>query len=143
MLHESEIERLFSTVKNVKHKVMLYTAYSAGLRVSELVNLRLEDIRKPQKQIRIIQSKGKKDRIGILSEKLLLLLKEYLKKHNPKEWLFEGAHGEAYSVRSVQKIFSRAKSSAGTIASGCAAGTLSAGASGRAATGELSAAICG
>ena len=84
VLHESEIERLFSSVKNTKHKVMLYMGYSAGLRVSEIVNLRTSDIRSKQGQIRIEQSKGKKDRIGILSGKLLNLLREYYIKYKPK-----------------------------------------------------------
>ncbi|MBL7811747.1 MAG: tyrosine-type recombinase/integrase [Bacteroidetes bacterium] len=109
----SEVERLFSTVQNLKHRVMLYTAYSAGLRVSEVVNLKLTDLYKQAMQIRIEAGKGKKDRVVMLSPKLLALLEEYIGVYTPKFWLFEGQYGDQYSKRSLQLVFAKAKKQAG------------------------------
>jgi site-specific recombinase XerD len=118
VLHQTEIERIFSAVNNPKHKVILYTTYAAGLRVSEVVNLRLKDIRSDRKEIFIEQAKGKKDRVVMLPDKLLKLLREYYLEYKPKTWLFEGQYGEKYSTRSVQVIFSRAKHAAGVTLKG-------------------------
>jgi integrase/recombinase XerD len=79
--------------------------YSAGLRISELTNLKIKDIDSERKQIRIEQSKGKKDRYSLLSIKTLDLLRTYFKKYKPKEWLFEGQEGGQYSTRSIQTFF--------------------------------------
>ena len=113
VLSEGEIEKLFNAVGNVKHRVILFTGYAAGLRVSEIVNLTVADIDSQRMQITIRQSKGKKDRIVMLSEKLLAVLRAYAKEYKPKHFLFEGWKGGAYSVRSVQMIFSEAKRKAG------------------------------
>ena len=83
--------------------------YSAGLRLSELLNLRLADIQPEAKRIFIYAGKGKKDRYSLLSEKAFGLLQEYLSIYQPLEWLFEGDTGGPYSARSVQKIFTMAK----------------------------------
>jgi len=64
--------------------------YSGGLRRNELINLRPEDIDSRRKLIKIMGSKGNKDRYTILSEKLLTLLREYYRQYRPGEWLFEG-----------------------------------------------------
>jgi site-specific recombinase XerD len=110
---QSDIEKIFAGIENVKHKVILYTAYSGGLRVGEIVNLKVTDIYSGTNQLRIEQAKGKKDRYVMLSAKLLNLLREYYKKYHPAYWLFEGPHNEPYSTRSVQLIFKRAKQQAG------------------------------
>ncbi len=87
--------------------------YSAGLRISELINLRISNIDSSRRQIKIHQSKGKKDRMTLLSGKMLVLLREYFKEHKPKDWLFEGQKGGKYSTTSIQKVFQRAKNAAG------------------------------
>lgn len=110
--HPQEIEELFKSIVNLKHRVILYTAYSAGLRVSELVHLKVADIYSGSMQLRIECAKGKKERMVMLSEKLLNVLRVYYKKYTPAYWLFEGQHGEAYSARSVQLIMKRAKAHA-------------------------------
>jgi len=95
---------------------MLFTAYSAGLRVSEIVNLRLADIDSGRMQIFIAKAKGKKDRYVALSPVLLDILRAYIKnyKPRPKMYLFESEQtGTAYPTRTVQKIFSMAKDKAG------------------------------
>lgn len=116
VLGEGELERMFSSVTNLKHKAILFTAYSAGLRVSEVVSLRLSDIDSGRMQIRIEQSKGKNDRYVGLSVLLLDVLRSYLQQADPrpKVYLFEGDRpGQPYSTRSAQMIFQRAKERAG------------------------------
>lgn len=82
------------------------TAYSAGLRVSEVVNIQVKDINSDRMQIYISRAKGKKDRIVPLSETILSLLRDYYIKYKPQKWLFEGqAKGEQYSTRSAQEVF--------------------------------------
>jgi len=87
--------------------------YSGGLRRNELINLRPEDIDSRRKLIKIMGSKGNKDRYTILSEKLLTLLREYYRQYRPGEWLFEGQSGGRYSATSIEKIFRKAVSKAG------------------------------
>jgi len=108
VLSEKEVVRLINSPSNIKHKAILYTIYSAGLRISELVSLRIEDIRHDEKVIFVKCSKGKKDRFTLLSHTLLSLLERYIDKERPSYWLFEGAEGGRYSTSSIQKIFRRA-----------------------------------
>jgi len=89
------------------------TTYSGGLRLSEVVNLRLSDIDSRRMMIFIKGAKGRKDRYTLLSKELLDLLREYYKNEKPKEWLFEGALGGRYSTRSVQSIMKEAVKRAG------------------------------
>ncbi len=111
--HQQEITNMFNSITNIKHKVILYVGYSAGLRVGEIVNLKISDIYSGSMQLRIENGKGKKDRMVMLSEKVLALLRVYYTKYKPVFWLFEGPKGESYSVRSVQEILKKAKSLAG------------------------------
>ncbi|XVJ67153.1 MAG: tyrosine-type recombinase/integrase [Lacibacter sp.] len=116
VLNETEIGRLFKVISNLKHKAIVFTAYSAGLRVSEVVSLKLSDVDSKRMALFIQQAKGKKDRYVNLSPVLLDILRSYLKKQNPrpKHYLFEGqVPGEPYSVRSAQQIFIYAKKAAG------------------------------
>jgi len=116
ILNEDELERLFKSLPNLKHKAMLFTVYSAGLRVSELVNLKIRDIDSGRLQIFIEKAKGKKDRYVSLSPILLDILRSYLRKYKPKpvEFLFESEQtGTAYPRRTIQKIFEDAKEKAG------------------------------
>ena len=113
VLSVEEISALFKATENLKHKAILMLCYAAGLRVSELVNVRLKDIDSKRMQVRIEQSKGKKDRYSLLSNRLLEVLRAYFRLHRPKEWLFEGIHGEQYSVRSIQAIMKDSAGKAG------------------------------
>lgn len=110
---EDEVKKIILATKNLKHRSMLCLAYAAGLRVSEVISIKLKDIDSKRMVITIRQAKGKKDRQVMLSEKLLFLLREYFKEFRPKEWLFEGQRGEQYSTRSVQKVLERAKQKSG------------------------------
>jgi site-specific recombinase XerD len=109
VLTEGEIVRLLQAVTNLKHRCILMLIYSAGLRLGEVLNLRLPDIQPESHRIFIRDGKGKKDRCTILSEKVFAKLSEYFDLYKPVEWVFEGEHFGQYSARSVQKIFTRAK----------------------------------
>jgi integrase/recombinase XerD len=116
LLNEKELTRLFNALTNKKHKAMLFTAYSAGLRVSEIVNLKLTDIDSKRMQIFVRRAKGKKDRYVNLSPVLLDILRAYIQQSKPKprEYLFESEQTlTAYPTRTVQQIFSNAKHKAG------------------------------
>ena len=113
VLGEKEIGRMFNAITNIKHKAILFTAYSAGLRVSEVVHLKLSDIDSERMQLFIENAKGKKDRYVGLSILLLDVLRAYLQKEVPvpKVYVFESPArpGEPYSIRAAQKIFQMAK----------------------------------
>jgi integrase/recombinase XerD len=116
VLGESELKRLFSALANKKHKAILFTAYSAGLRVSEVVNLELKHIDRSRMQLLIKNAKGKKDRYVMLSPLLIDILTNYYKicKPQPEKYVFEGPEpGTPYSSSSMQKIFQVARKNAG------------------------------
>jgi site-specific recombinase XerD len=108
VLSEEEIIQIFNAVGNLKHKAILMTIYSAGLRISEAINLKIKDIDSQRMQIRVEQSKGKKDRYTLLAAKTLDILRMYVKEYKPKNWLFEGQSGEQYSDRSINAILKMA-----------------------------------
>jgi len=103
-----EVKSLLDVTHNLKHKAIIATIYSAGLRLNELVNLKLSDINSDQNFIRIQHGKGKKDRYTLLAAKLLVLLRKYYKIYKPQFYLFEGQLGGKYSKRSVQNIITNA-----------------------------------
>ncbi len=116
LLNEVELRKLFNALTNKKHKAMLFTAYSAGLRVSEVANLKIADIDSQRMQIFIKRAKGKKDRYVNLSPILLDILRNYHQEYLPKpqEYLFESEQSfSAYPTRTIQQIFSNAKNKAG------------------------------
>jgi integrase/recombinase XerD len=120
VLSETELKKLFDAANNLKHKAILFVAYSAGLRVSEIINLRLQDIDREREQLFIHCSKGKKDRYVRLSPLVLDVLEQYYKlsKVKPINYLFEGMEkGKPYTIRSAQQIFSDCKNKAGIIKS--------------------------
>ena len=90
VLSLEEIRRLFAVVKNLKHKALFMVAYDAGLRLSEILNLQLDDIDSQRMVIRVRQGKGKKDRYARLSPGLLELLREYWRAERPEGLLFPG-----------------------------------------------------
>lgn len=117
VLGEQEITRLFNAMTNKKHKAILFTAYSAGLRVSEVVNMKLKDIDSDRMQILVERAKGKKDRFVTLSPVLLDILRGYIQvcRPRPQLYLFEGQGipGTMYNARSAQKVFQMARHNAG------------------------------
>lgn len=103
-----DIKRMFEMVENTKHKLLLKLCYGMGLRVSEIINLRIMDIDSKRMQVLVRQSKGKKDRYINLPESVLSELRNYYLEYKPGEYLFEGRYGAQYSVRSVQVVFKNA-----------------------------------
>jgi site-specific recombinase XerD len=86
---------------------MLMTAYSSGLRVSELINLKVKDIDSKKMQLYISQGKGGKDRFAILSQTNLELLREYWLRYKPRDFLFVGMSGKSLTIRGAQRIFEK------------------------------------
>jgi integrase/recombinase XerD len=114
ILAEEEIVTLIQRTDNLKHKTLLMASYAAGLRVSELVGLKIKDIDSKRMVIYLRAAKGKKDRVVPLSKKLLETLREYVKVYKPKDYLFEGEEkGAPYSKRSAQEVLKAAKAKAG------------------------------
>ena len=109
VLSEEEVIRILSTVTNYKHKAILYLIYSSGLRVGEVVRLKIEDIDSKRMLIHVKQGKGRKDRYTILSQISLEILRKYASIEKPKDWLFPGGkEGTFLTERSVQKVFKKA-----------------------------------
>lgn len=100
-----DIKKLFVVTTNLKHNTMLKLCYGMGLRVSEIINLKVQDIDSKAMQVFIERAKGKKDRYANLPASLLKQLREYFKEYRPNKFLFEGQYGEQYSTRSAQQVF--------------------------------------
>lgn len=114
VLSRTEVARIFDVLKNSKHRLILLLTYSAGLRVSEVVSLRLEDVDSERMLIHVRQGKGKKDRYTVLSQVAFAELKQYISKFQLRTWLFPGdIEGAHLSERTVQRIFVKAKEVAG------------------------------
>jgi len=114
VLSQQEIQALFSVIRNLKHRAILMTIYSAGLRVSEVVHLKVSDIDSQRMMIRVEQGKGDKDRYTLLAQRTLDILREYWREYRPREWLFFGHSFERpLSSRSVQVVFDKALDQAG------------------------------
>lgn len=113
VLSKNEVRRIIEAAENLKHKCILMLLYSAGLRRSELINLKISDVDSERMVIHVTGAKGKKDRITLLSENLLELLRHYYKEYRPKYYLFEGQAGGKYSPTSVANILRSAAQKAG------------------------------
>ncbi len=109
---ESEVISIINATENLKHRTILCLAYAGGLRISEIVNLKIHDIDSSRMVINLRQAKGKKDRIVMLGEKLLAMFRVYYKEYTPKEWLFEGQGGGQYSTRSIAIMMQECKKKA-------------------------------
>ena len=108
VLSKEEVNRLISTIDNIKHKCIISIIYSAGLRRSEVLNIKPADVDSDRMLIKISGGKGNKDRYSLLSGKLLEDLRIYYKEYKPEIWLFEGLNGGKYSAESVAKILKKA-----------------------------------
>ncbi len=112
-LTTDEVKKLIESVENIKHRCIIKLLYGSGLRLGELLHLKLTDIDSKSMIIHIKNSKGNKDRVVMLSEALLEELRTYFIKHKPSDFLFEGQSGGMYSPKSVQVIVKNAASKAG------------------------------
>ena len=114
VLSREEVLALFGAVVNLKHRTILMALYSAGLRISEALHLKAADIDSGRMTIRLEQSKGRKDRYVMLSEKLLEILRRYWKECRPDAWLFPGRDpSHSLSRDAVEQAFARARERAG------------------------------
>lgn len=108
VLSANDIKKIFEATTNLKHNTMLKICYGMGLRVSEIVKLKIKDIDSERMQAFIERAKGKKDRYVNLPESILEQLRSYYLEFKPNVYLFEGQYGGEYSIRSAQKVFTDA-----------------------------------
>lgn len=107
VLSRQEVAAIMKCISNIKHKLMLSIIYSGGLRMGELLALKITDIHRHRKIICIRQAKGFKDRIVPLSTRVEEQLDHYLATYKPRNWLFEGEKGEQYASRSLQLVLKK------------------------------------
>ena len=112
-IHATDIKKLFDATTNLKHNTILKLCYGMGLRVSEIINIKITDVDSKNMQVFIEKSKGKKDRYVNLPQSILEQLRMYFKEYRPKKYLFEGQNGGQYSMRSAQQVFKNALQKAG------------------------------
>lgn len=114
VLSKAEIRLILTSPVNLKHRAMLSLIYACGLRRSEVINLRINDINSSRGLVSIRQSKGKKDRLVPVSEKIIEILREYFKAYRPTNYLFEGqGHGSQYGATSLESVLKAACKKAG------------------------------
>ena len=113
VLSMEEVRRLIDNAYNLRHKTLLCLIYSGGFRLSEALHLKLSDIDSDRMLIHIKNAKGKKDRYTLLSQRALLIMREYYRVYTPKIYLFEGPDSKPYSARSVQNVVKLAALRAG------------------------------
>ncbi len=113
VLSEEEVKSILAATTNLKHRTILSVIYSAGLRISEAIDLKIDCIDSKRMQIRIVDGKGGKDRHTLLAKKLLPLLREYYRAYTPKLYLFEGQDEPKYTATSVRAILRVACKKAG------------------------------
>ena len=104
VLSKEEVIELLRATRNLKHRCILALIYSSGLRIGELLSLKLQDIDVDRKQILIRQAKGRKDRYVMLAESFLPLFYNYLQTYTPKIYLAEGIQGGMYTASAVRSF---------------------------------------
>jgi site-specific recombinase XerD len=114
VLSQEEVKRFLDSIRSLKYRALLMTAYGGGLRLSELANLRVRDIDSSRMMIRVEQGKGRKDRYVMLAPGLLAVLRQYWRQERPESWLFPGrSPATSISVTSIQKACRQAGIDAG------------------------------
>ncbi|MCD4731483.1 MAG: site-specific integrase [Bacteroidales bacterium] len=113
VLSHNEVLKLLVATPNLKHRSILVLLYSCGLRIGELINLKIGDFDFERKMLKVRQGKGKKDRTVSLSPKIYGLINDYLRTYQPKEYMFNGQKGGQYTSSSVRRFLSKATSKAG------------------------------
>lgn len=113
-----EVQGIVGQIANSKHKAILFLIYSAGLRISEVINLRKEDLLRDRSLLFVRKSKGRKDRYTKLADNAIQLIDAYLKENAPKCYLFEGQYGGRYSATSIRNVLHEAKHKAGITTQG-------------------------
>jgi site-specific recombinase XerD len=116
VLSKQEVAGILGATDNLKHRCMLQLLYAGGLRIGEVINLKITDVQSGRNLLLIRGGKGKKDRTTLLSQKLLESLRAYYRQYRPKVWLFEGQTGGQYTVESIRSVFRASKEKAGVKA---------------------------
>ncbi len=110
VISHEELIKIIDSIDNLKHKTIISSAYSTGMRVSEIINLKIEDVDSKRMLLWIRNAKGNKDRTVPLSENLLTLLRKYYMEHKPEIYLFNSyIKGTQYSIGSCQAIYKKYK----------------------------------
>lgn len=104
VLSQGEVQRMFDVCENLKHRTILAVLYATGLRISELINLKIEHVDRERNVIHVIAGKGKKDRQVTLAPVLLKVIDQYLEAYSPKEYLLNGQFDIQYSRSSIRNI---------------------------------------
>jgi len=114
VLAREEVRSVLRCIDNLKHRAILTTIYSGGLRVGEATRLKISDIDSTRMMIRVQAGKGNKDRYTLLGKHTLDILKEYWKAYQPTEWLFPGQEPKKpISISSIQRVFKESVHRAG------------------------------
>jgi integrase/recombinase XerD len=113
VLSKEEVGEILKSTNNLKHKTIISVIYSCGLRRSEVLRIKINDVDSKRMMIKINGAKGKKDRYVQLSEGLLRMLRQYYNEYKPKLWLFEGQKGGQYSAESISNLLKAAALKAG------------------------------
>lgn len=119
VISKEKIAQLINSIENTKHKTIIMLTYACGLRVSEVVSLKVSDVDENRRLLLVRQSKGKKDRVISLSGGMLLMLSNYCRIYKPQDYLFESSNKKSHlSARSIQSVLQKAKDSVGIKVSG-------------------------
>jgi len=116
VLSKQDVLKILSATENLKHRCLLQLLYAGGLRIGEVINLKITDVQSERNLLLIRGGKGKKDRTTLLSQKLLESLRAYYRQYKPKVWLFEGQAGGQYTVESIRNVFRASKEKSGVKA---------------------------
>lgn len=108
ILSKQEVKQILTSYANLKHKAIIGTIYGLGLRISELIDLKISDIDSQRMLVHIKNSKGNKDRVVMLPQNLLIVLRKYFREYKPSTFLFEGQKKQQYSETSIRKILKNA-----------------------------------
>jgi site-specific recombinase XerD len=112
ILTEAEVTKIIQVLDNLKHKALMAIIYAAGLKLSDVLNLKVDDIDFDKGEITLMSTKSEKGRTLMLPKKLVPILKAYIEKYKPQNLFFGGENGKTYSPRSVQLVFQQAMSKA-------------------------------
>ena len=119
VINKEKIAELINSIENLKHKTIIMLTYACGLRVEEVVSIKIRNIDGKRQVLYIELGKNKKDRVLSLSPNMLIMLREYYTKYKPKDYLFEGQSGKGHlSARSIQNVLQKAKKETGVILPG-------------------------
>ena len=112
ILTEEEVAKIIQVLDNLKHKALMSIIYAAGLKLSNVLNMKVKDVDFDKREISLMPTKSEKGRTLMLPKKIVPILQSYIEKYNPQDLFFAGENGKTYSPRSVQLVFQQAMSKA-------------------------------